>query len=106
MRGLLPVSLRHGSGLTRAARSDPTRSQDGPHVHSALVVLGECAGGSNHACKRSSRSAEEGTGRIRAAGTVLTTEEAAHISEFSSRSTDENDFFTDLHIRRAPVVEN
>jgi len=32
--------------------------------------------------------------------------EGAVVSEFSSRSTDENDIFTDPHIRRAPVVEN
>src|SRR5579871_6881216 len=30
----------------------------------------------------------------------------AVISEFSSRSTDENDIFTDPNIRRAPVIEN
>ena len=30
----------------------------------------------------------------------------AVVSEFSSRSTDENDIFTDPHIRRAPVVED
>jgi D-lyxose ketol-isomerase len=32
--------------------------------------------------------------------------EGAVVSEFSSRSTDENDIFTDPHIRRAPVIEN
>ena len=32
--------------------------------------------------------------------------EGAVVSEFSSRSTDENDIFTDPNIRRAPVVEN
>jgi D-lyxose ketol-isomerase len=32
--------------------------------------------------------------------------EGAVVSEFSSRSTDENDIFTDPHIRRAPVVED
>jgi D-lyxose ketol-isomerase len=31
--------------------------------------------------------------------------QGAVVSEFSSRSTDENDIFTDPHIRRAPVVE-
>jgi len=31
--------------------------------------------------------------------------EGAVVSEFSSRSTDENDIFTDPNIRRAPVVE-
>lgn len=32
--------------------------------------------------------------------------EGAVVSEFSSRSTDENDIFTNPNIRRAPVVEN
>jgi len=32
--------------------------------------------------------------------------EGAVVSEFSSPSTDENDIFTDPHIRRAAVVEN
>ena len=32
--------------------------------------------------------------------------EGAVVSEFSSRSTDENDIFTDPHIRRVPVIEN
>ncbi len=32
--------------------------------------------------------------------------EGAVVSEFSSRSTDENDVFTDPHIRRATVIEN
>ena len=32
--------------------------------------------------------------------------EGAVVSEFSSRSTDQNDVFTDPNIRRAPVVEN
>ena len=31
--------------------------------------------------------------------------EGAVVSEFSSRSTDENDIFTNPHIRRAPVIE-
>ena len=31
--------------------------------------------------------------------------EGAVVSEFSSRSTDENDIFTDPRIRRAPVIE-
>jgi D-lyxose ketol-isomerase len=32
--------------------------------------------------------------------------EGAVVSEFSSRSTDENDVFTDPRIRRAPVIES
>jgi D-lyxose ketol-isomerase len=32
--------------------------------------------------------------------------QGAVVSEFSSRSTDENDIFTDPNIRRAPVVES
>ena len=32
--------------------------------------------------------------------------EGAVVSEFSSRSTDENDIFTNPNIRRAPVIEN